>query len=287
MNKVLGMEMKKALKTKGFRIALLAGGLVSVLQSIWVCINILSINNEEYHSTLSWKTTDNGYGWWFESGILEGWLGTEIFSPFNQLFFLILPLLAVMPYGISFYREMNSGYAGQIITRCGRKKYLRAKFTAVFVSGGCAAAAPLLFNLVTAACFFPAIGSDSLALQSSVANGDMWSGLFYEQPVLYALFYTGIDFLYGGIFACIALVCSIWVSNWFGAVIFPLIVNCTLYYGMDNLFPRLRPVNPAIFIFPSQIYRTNRFDCIVLVTGMLVLGMAVIFMWKNRIRDIL
>lgn len=287
MNKVLKMEIRKALRTKGFRIALFIGGIISVLQSIWAYCNVFLVNNAEYSTILFREKNENGYGWWFESGILEGWLGTEIFSPYNQLFFLVLPILAVMPYGTSFYSEWNLGYANQLITRCGRKDYLQAKFVATFTSGGCIVAMPLFFNLVTAACFFPIIGSDPLALQSPVTNGDMWSGLFYEQPVLYALFYIGVDFLYGGIFSCLAMVSSMWISNRFGALIFPLIVNCTCYYGVDNLFPILRSVNPAIFMFPSQPYNTNHFEYIVLVTGVLILGLGAIYIWKNRKRDVL
>lgn len=283
---VLKIEIKKAMKSKGFFLSLLAGFVIAGLQTVWFYRNKYTVNNEQYRYIVDLNYMDSQYGSWFENRILEGWIGCEAFSAYNQMFFLLMPLLSSMPYGISLLNEWKSGYAGQMIARCGRKRYLSAKFIAVFISGGIAAALPLVLNLLATACYLPIAGVDPLALQSFIWNADMWGKLYYEYPILYALGYICIDFIYGGIFACMTLVCTKWLENRFGAVMFPLMINCACYYGIGSLFITLNKFNFSVFINPAQpAPLTNRFDCILIVTVVLTAALAGVYAFSNRKRD--
>lgn len=249
---VLKMEGRRLMRSKSLAISLLAGLVIVLLQFSYFYTNTYRINQGWRNYVLGASYGDSAYGDWYENGILEGWLGCETFSPYNQLFFLILPLLAALPFGISLHSDWKSGYAAQIITRCGRRRYFSAKFAATFVGGGAAVAIPLLLSLLITACFVPAIGSDPLAMQSVVRQNDMLGGLYYEHPVGYALCYAVVDFVFGGIYACTTLAVSRWFDNRFGAVCFPLLLQCALVYGVDSLWIESRSFNPAFYINPSH-----------------------------------
>ena len=208
MKEVITTEMKKAFRSKGFLVAALSGVLLAVIQTIWAYQNIYQVNMKERNHILGLPVTDEHYGSWFQTYIMQGWIGCEYYSSFNQFLFLALPLFAVLPYSISLFSEWKSGYAMQMLVRRGRKQYIISKAAAIFISGGCAAALPLLVSLLLSACYLPAIGIDPISMQNVVGNSMMWSALFFEKPVLYAISYTGIVFLYGGKYPEIQILCD-------------------------------------------------------------------------------
>lgn len=287
MKQVIHMEIKKAFRSKGFAVALLAGILLAVVQTFWAYRNIWLPNQAELDYILRLPVTDENYGSWFETCILQGWIGCEYYSSFNQFLFLALPLFAVLPYSISLYSELASGYAMQLVVRCGRKKYTCAKMLAVFISGGTAAAVPLLASLFLSACYLPVHGIDPLSMQNVIGNSMMWAELFFEYPVLYALAYTGVVFLYGGIYAEIPLLCVGWMENRFGTLVFPMLVHCMLYYGIYNLFPKTAPYNPALFLNPSQIVFGITASGILLLTMGLLMLEGIFMYLANRKRELL
>ena len=75
------------------------------------------------------------------------------FSGYNTMF---MPIIAALPFMISFCTERSSGFMRFQITRCGRWKYYLSKFMAVLISGGLAVlTGVLLFAAVTNALFPP------------------------------------------------------------------------------------------------------------------------------------
>lgn len=287
MKRVLKMEWNKLIRSKGLWISLVLGMMLVLLQFIWIYRNSYRENNQILEYVLTLAPGEIGYGEWYEQGILEGWVGTETKAPYNSIIYLVLPLLAAFPYGLSLCNEWRSGYASQLVTRCGRKKYFAAKYTTTFAGGAIAVAFPLLVDLLCAACIMPAIGSDPLAMQSSVRVRDMWGTLYFERPVLYALGYVVIDAVFGGIYACMTLVCSGWTANRFSAACFPVLVYITLIYGVSSLFPDTGHWNPAYYENPSHfLYSTYcSFEkMVILLLGMLAI-LIVLYFLQNRRRD--
>ena len=54
-------------------------------------------------------------------------------SKFQQIYYTIIPLIAVVPAGISFYQDIDSGYIRQIITRENKRKYYIAKYSHEYI----------------------------------------------------------------------------------------------------------------------------------------------------------
>ncbi len=290
MATIIAMEFKKMMRSRGMRAALLAGALIVVLQTGWSFRHIYLENEQSYRKIAEWTYGDPGYGRWFECTILEGWLGCESFSSYNMLYFLILPILAVMPYGLSFYNEWQSTYSAQIIVRCGRGKYLWAKYLATFISGGIAAALPLLLSLLLSACYLPAIPTDPVSLQTVLMDRSMWAFLYFEHPVCYALAYTGLDFVYGGLFACITMTAARWLRNRFGAAMLPVLLHCIGYYCIYNLLPETESYLFSLYLDPNQSWgMVGEISTgpVVLTTVLLAAAVTGIFIGSNRKRDVL
>lgn len=171
------------------------------------------------------------------------------------MLYLIMPLFAAIPFAISQFEEWRSGYAAQVITRCGRRKYMNAKYAAVFISGGITIAVPLIISMIVSMCYMPVIKMDPIALQSRISTVYMFGYTYIYHPVLYTVIYIFVDFLYGGIFACMAMVASSFVRNWFTAMTFPMVLSYFLYYGLGRLSDSavwLRTYNFSYFIRPDQ-----------------------------------
>ena len=83
MRQVVSLELKKAFRTKGFYIALVVGLLISLYHTVWIYRYAYAPNNAEYEEVAEAGEMDKEYGYWYEIGVLDGWLGTELQSPCN------------------------------------------------------------------------------------------------------------------------------------------------------------------------------------------------------------
>ena len=261
--------------------------LISLYHTVWIYRYAYAPNNAEYEEVAEAGEMDKEYGYWYEIGVLGGWLGTELQSPCNQLFYLLLPFLAVLPYGSQLFSEWNNGYAGQMIIRCGRRRYLTARGIAAFVSGGCVIAIPLLVNFLSIACFMPIIVTDPMALQSVVPGRALLGDLVYEAPALYAAWYIFIDFIYGGLFALMALAITQFCNNGFVLTILPLMFNCCMYYGVHNLIPDINAYNISLIPNPAQQGMKLTWHSLFLSMSGTFLILIVLFAASNYKKDVL
>lgn len=81
MRQGVSLELKKAFRTKGFYIALVVGLLISLYHTVWIYRYAYAPNNAEYEEVAEAGEMDKEYGYWYEIGVLDGWLGTELQSP--------------------------------------------------------------------------------------------------------------------------------------------------------------------------------------------------------------
>ncbi len=277
MKNIFKIEIKKMLKSKGFLISIILGIVIVLLHTRWVYVNLYVPNQE----LLEVKLQSQEYGVlddWFECGILLGWLGNDGFSLYNALFYFVFPIISVIPYGMSLYNDMNSGYISSVLAKCSRKDYLVSKYVVTFISGGIVVAAPLILSIMTAACYLPAVGIDLLAMKGG-SNTALWHGLFYEHPVLYAVCFTVLNFIYGGIFALICVTVSKWFANRFMAAIFPFILNNYTTKGLGNVFDEMLRYTPGYFINSSL--NVNITMASVMIITVVVLGLTTFIYYIN------
>ena len=165
------------------------------------------------------------------------WMGGEFGSFPTDLYYLLLPLLAVFPYAWSLFDERKSGYRKNMVTRCGRKTYIVSKYISTFAVGGLTVLLPLVLNVILIACVVPARTPDpSLHVNYAVYGDSLLSGLFYSSPLLYVLFYLLLPFAFGGLWAATTMAASFFFRNRYAALLVPYNLLLIIQYLTQSFF---------------------------------------------------
>lgn len=199
MNKMLREEVKRSIGGKGMFLALLIGFVIAGAHVIQYQLPARQIDlaaDIEQNSITSLLV------------VADTWLAGNSVNLESFLYFLVVPILATLPFGVSYFGDMQSGFLKNIYLRTSRKQYLSAKYVATFLSGGIAVVLPLLLNLLCALVLLPNLRPEIVWPHSSIDGTRMLFELFYSYPMVYTAIYLAIDFILGGIFACVALSCS-------------------------------------------------------------------------------
>lgn len=142
------------------------------------------------------------------SAIAGAWLAGNPVTWTGFVFFLILPILAMLPFGVSYFSDRESGYLKNLYTRMPRRQYLTNKFLVTFLSGGTAVAVPLGLNLLCSMIFVPNLLPPVIHPINYINPTRFLYELYFSRPLLYIGFFIVLDFLLGGMFACITLAIS-------------------------------------------------------------------------------
>lgn len=245
--RLLKMECEKAFRNRYFISSVIIGMIFSILSLLY------SVGT--YEKLKEDQMIMSGNQMFQCQSLYNSWIGGEVFSLGFSLFYTLCPLLAALPYGWSYCREKSSGYLKSIVTRCRKRDYYMAKYTAVFLSGGTAVLIPLLANFILTACFIPAYKpSLGYALYYSIQSGSMLSGLFYRHPLLFVIVYLGLDFLFAGLFAVISYAASIFIRNWVAVTLFPFFSMLGLHYCRTFLrYKCYKEISPLNFLHATNV----------------------------------
>lgn len=195
LQRLIMLEVRRAFTTPSFQLAVAVGCLVAAADAA-------------VFSSESARTLDRFalYGSSKDCGLTAvscfvGWVGAS-HGAFARLFFVLLPLLAALPYCCSRISDERSGMLSQVRLRAGSARPELAKAVAVFLTSGLAAAIPLASNFALLACLNPAAVPqmrDLITLQSGVTTDVVGHGLFYTWPAAFLVLWVTIDFLLMGL----------------------------------------------------------------------------------------
>ncbi len=202
--KILLFECRRALSERTFRISLA----LSTFLVLWDC-----------------------YLFWFDFGrkgnkiLIQAWIGTNYQFAFNSLFYVILPILACLPFGGSYFWDQKNGYDKNICVKTSRIRYLYAKMVAVFFVGFLAVVIPLLLSLFLSAGLYPNWPEETLEhLAVGLQERQILFGLYDRNPACYAIAYTVIDGLIGGLMGLVAISVSGFCNTMFSAIMSPFLI---------------------------------------------------------------
>lgn len=140
--------------------------------------------------------------------VADTWLAGNSANWVSFVYFLLLPILAMLPFGVSYFSDRESGYLKSVYTRMPRKQYLMNKYLATFLSGGVAVTIPLILNLLCTMVLLPNLNPSVVLPRNGIGATCLFYELYFSHPLLYTWIFVGIDFLLGGMFACVALSAS-------------------------------------------------------------------------------
>ncbi len=202
--KVVKLELYRAFHGKTFYISLLIGLIICTLDLLSFCAQF-GVNDGEY--------------------LIQAWIGTDYQFAYNEMFYVLLPVLACLPFGGSLYMDKITGYAKNICIKASRNNYIFAKCISVFLSAFCSVAIPLGLNLFIAAGLFPNFIPERLEWMSiGLLDRNMFSSIYSINPVLYCLIYILIDGFFSGSIALTSLSIAKIVNSHFSAVVTPMVL---------------------------------------------------------------
>ena len=274
MKEIYTNEIKRAFNTIGMKLALLVGCALS----IWHVITVIMPISEGQNYELSANAIDDLY---VPISLFSTWMGNELFPIQSYIFYLILPLLAVLPFGSSFFEDLKSGYIINVCTRVEKKIYFKAKYLAVFLSGGVAVVAPLLLNLVLSSMFMPAFIPDNGTV-GTISPTTMAYEVFFTHPLIYVLMLIVIDFIFAGVIATLALSYTYFTEHRFGVMIVPFVFYFFIY-SLTNLIDK---TDYSLFFMLNGGANNNYLPVYILYFLLFFALSYVIFMWKGKKQDV-
>ena len=274
MKAIYTNEIKRAFNTIGMKLALLVGCALS----IWHVITVIMPISEGQNYELSANAIDDLY---VPISLFSTWMGNELFPIQSYIFYLILPLLAVLPFGSSFFEDIKSGYIINVCTRVEKKIYFKAKYLAVFLSGGVAVVAPLLLNLVLSSMFMPAFIPDNGTV-GTISPTTMAYEVFFTHPLIYVLMFIVIDFIFAGVIATLSLSYTYFTEHRFGVMIVPFVFYFFIY-SLTNLIDK---TDYSLFFMLNGGANNNYLPMYILYFLLFFILSYVVFMWKGKKQDV-
>jgi hypothetical protein len=199
MNEILKEEIRRSIRSRGMAMSLILGGIIATAQVIqYQC------RNSYWNLTRNMEAASILYPF----SAADSWLAGGAVCMEAFIYFLLIPILAVLPFGTSYFSDQTSGFLKGLYTRVSRRDYLTAKYIAVFFSGGLAVFLPLVLNLLCALVLLPNLLPQCVFPNNLICAANLFYQVYFSHPILYTVIFLCIDFVMGGIWACTALVCS-------------------------------------------------------------------------------
>lgn len=240
MGRIYKTELKRAFTGKRFLVALGIGMVIMLCHLVLWLPDTLQV--------AEWMEKERP-GLYYPVDVFYGWIGANTITWQQYLYFLVLPLLATMPYGTSLFEDRKNGYLKNVLVKCRRRDYYFAKWLAVLLSGGCAAVVPLVLNLLATMAFLPVMHPEAAAFQYGVTTHTMFAAVFYSYPFVYLGIYFLLQFFYAGLFAGAAMIISDFTEYRFvveAAPLFLYVFFCSFLELLEKY-----DMSPQYFLNPS------------------------------------
>ena len=121
MKQMLKIELERAFKGTGFKISILIGMVISVLQFV-KCV-VPAAMNPLY--VLKGRTIE------IPSNINNIWMAMNP-NVYYELYIRLLPIIVVIPYAITYYTDNKKGIVKNYYSRTKKINYIIAKYTSSF-----------------------------------------------------------------------------------------------------------------------------------------------------------
>lgn len=238
MKSALKVELKRAFCSWTFLFSIMFGSVLGIMA---------------FFNTAGWKLSQ--YWIRYASGEAEavsmaakmGFVDTplEIWMPrygagskFYYLWITILPLLCVLPYGVTYLQDKKQGLINQLIYRMNKKNYYLSKLLTCFVNGGTIAVFPLIINLLLCMCFLPW----GMPIRSTnvypVGESNAFSDIFYTSPFLYVVIYLILTFVLFGLITSLCMIFALLVESQFALMLAPFVFyfaeHVLLSFGLNR-----------------------------------------------------
>lgn len=243
MRHIIRVELRRAFTGKSTKAALILGTLICIIH---IFHNLgPAVNSIKYLDAFLKK------GIIYPIQVFETWICGNTYNLEGFLYFMILPILAVLPYGDSYFTDSSSGFLVNIYARCKRRDYLLAKYIAVFTVAGTVFVSPLLLNLALCSALLPSLLPQVIA-NSNIDTAHIWFQLYAIHPYVYIFLYLLLDFIFAGLTACLALTASLYTEKRLVVLMAPFIIHIFIYSVCGMLSPKAMGYAPTYFLLAGS-----------------------------------
>lgn len=225
-------ELSRCLRGKGVKLAVFLAVLLAAGE--FFGYRVLFQEMKELAKELRKQQGINPSGL-YPSSLYEGFINGDGFTIFNQLYYYLFPILAVLPFGCSFFTDENTGYLKYIYSQKRKEGYLLAKYMAAFLSGAVAGVLPAVLSFIFNALYLPAVIPNTLSQQSKINDISVMADFYYACPWAYFLVYLLLGMLAGGFLATLALCVSFFARNALLVLFSPMIFYTALDYALVEI----------------------------------------------------
>lgn len=265
MKNAILFECKRGFQSRGFQVSCLIGFCICILDLFVFC--------KMFSQDLSEKI------------VLQVWIGTDYQLAFNNLYYVLFPILAALPFGASYYQDLKTGYVKNLCIKISRKEYFAAKSIAVFLTAQAAVIMPLLFNLILCMGIVPMRAPEKLTfMNAGILDRNLFADIFYTSPILYCVLFILLDGLFAGILSLYSICIAEWVDSAFSAIVTPFAVyilsGVALMGDGNGNWSLMEMVNPL------QRCTTRVVQLLICMTGGIAIA-AIGIILKGRKKDFL
>lgn len=272
MKKMMKIELERAFTSIGLKLSLMIG-MIIVIEHFVRMVLPMAIEPLRYYQYSDPSS--------MPASVFNYWIGGSVNFE-NELFVRIIPLLAAIPYAITYCSDIRTGIVKNYYIRTKKINYLFSKYLAVFLTGGTAVIVPLLINFLATAAVLPSLVWITGTFPVN-ANG-LWSSIFYSYPYLYIIMYMCLQFVCGGLLATLALVISSWINNIFMALLSPYII-CEFLNAVTRLSKTIwiRGLAPYRMFNMCQVNPNYAVSYIIFIIT--ILCVSILFYFVKGVRD--
>jgi len=186
-------------------------------------------------------------------------LGSGYIGIFNKIYYVLMPLIVVIPFADSYYTDCNNHTIYGILSKCTLKQYYYSKLICVFSSGVIVILIPLLINFLLNLAVFPVNSTVEYLNGFGQIQNQLYTvypkeflpiffyHLFCTNQYLYELVYLLIASLFGGLLAAIIFQISFFYKG------NKILLNCLLFI-INNLLSIISATLPINLNLQSYIY---------------------------------
>jgi hypothetical protein len=275
MRVLLKIELLRAIRSRGFMLALLVGMFIAIshyFQNVVPMTQYLDLNKQYPDMLMLYPHT-----------VFNKWMGGESYTLQPFLYFLLVPALAAMAFGDSLYSDLKGGFCKNVFIKTKKTSYFFAKYVAVFLCGGIVVILPLLANLGLSAVTLPSLLPQVSAGTFQIYADGMWSALYYAHPYAYILSYLLLIFVFSGLLATVSLAMTFFFNNRFVVVLSPFLI-CLFLYAIGSNY-NLHAFIPSSFLNPAQPALRVNFGIIVFEACLIALISLGIYFFKGMRKD--
>jgi len=188
-----------------------------------------------------------------------------------DLFSLVAPVLAVLPFADSLAQDVRSGYARSVLVRASYKRYMLAKVAACTLAGGLATGLALALLFVSTNLLFPrGLNMAPYTRRIGIEAKDLgaFGYLYRSQPDLYIAARIGLGVLFGMTYALFGLAVSTVTTNRYLILATPVVLFFVAQLVIALLgIPRWLPTNAIMPMAVQSVTATHVFIVLGITAG--------------------